>query len=273
MPTPVSFSALVPTAHETKVEQKGASNVEFQARLEHGLKASAAAKGAPQEVRAARTRLSGQQAATALEQAWVEVTGKPARKETIAVLTAQWAHETGHGASMYNYNFGGIKGRGPSGLTVHLKTREGWGQSERRIVDGFRAYRTASEGAVDYVKLLTTRYKTAVVAAEQGDAAGFVKGLKARGYFTGNESAYVRSVDRLTQNALAGGFSSLGKGGNLPSDVVRAVSRPEAAPREGVAALNYQQAAPFVDAMTIADEISRAALRIAAHNEREEKNG
>ncbi len=220
-------------------------------------------------VAAARTPISGAEAAEALRQAWVEVTGKPASDATTAVLTAQWAHETGRGASMYNYNFGGIKGRGPGGLSVQLKTREGWGASERHIVDGFRAYRTAKEGAVDYVKLLTQRYSQAVSAAEQGDAAGFVRGLKANGYFTGNETAYTHSVSGLTKLALADGFASLGQGGPLPSEVARLVpsggGREVGLPPE----VNYPAGAPFVDAMTIADEISRAALRIAAQNERE----
>lgn len=142
-----------------------------------------------------------EQAAASLKQAWSTTLGEPAPKQAVAVLTAQWAHETGRGRSMYNYNFGGIKGAGPSGLTVVQRTKEGCGETERTIKDGFRAYRTPDEGALDYVRLLARRYPAALDAARAGDPVAFVHQLKQGGYFTGNEAEYARSVVGLSVDA------------------------------------------------------------------------
>ncbi|MCA9594317.1 MAG: glucosaminidase domain-containing protein [Myxococcales bacterium] len=227
----------------------------------------------PAVVRAVRTQLTGGQAAEALKSAFSAVTGRPASKETVAVLSAQWAHETGRGASMYNFNFGGLKGTGPSGLSVAQKTREGWGDSERTIVDRFRAYGSAEEGATDYVRLLKQRYPKALEAAERGDSQGFVRGLKERGYFTGNEGAYIRSVSSMAELALKDGPDALGRGGppapmhlSAPRSVpARSAGFDEPLPLSEVAA-------PFVDSLAIADEIGRTALRIIAQDARDRRS-
>ena len=125
-------------------------------------------------------------------------------------IHAQGALETGHGKSMCNYHFGGIKGTGPSGLSASYKTKEGWGATEVSINDRFRAYNSPEEGAADYLALLDRRYGNALDAARAGDAAGFVHGLKTRGYFTGNEEVYTRNVVALSQSALNRGFDSIG---------------------------------------------------------------
>ena len=230
-------------------------------------------------VAATRTRLSGQQAADALERALTQTTGSRPPREMVAVLSAQWAHETGRGASMFNYNFGGIKGTGPSGLSVVQRTREGWGASERTIKDRFRAYRTPEEGAADFVGLLARRYPAALEAAERGDTHSFVRALKAKGYFTGNEHAYIRSVDGLTTLALTEGFGALGHDGPpAPRSLAHLSVSPNGAGRvdatgEGFgelsAALGGQ--AHFVDAMAIADEVGRSALRLLAEEARRER--
>jgi flagellar protein FlgJ len=161
-------------------------------------------------VKAERTRLSGGQAANAISQAWQERFGQPPSERTLSILVAHWAHETGRGESMLNYNFGGIKGSGPSGMSAEYKTREGFGDSEKRITDRFRAYASATEGARDYVDLLARRYGDAVDNATREDPGGFVKALKAKGYFTGEEGAYVKSVTGLANQALTQGFDAIG---------------------------------------------------------------
>jgi flagellar protein FlgJ len=148
-------------------------------------------------VDAQRTPISASVAKDAIGRAYAELTGEALDGTGQSILTAQWAHETGHGASMYNYNFGGIKGTGPSGLSVSQRTREGYGANERQIVDQFRAYGSVDEGAKDYVRLLLNRYGDAVHAAKQGDASGFVRGLKQKGYFTGDPAAYERSIKSI----------------------------------------------------------------------------
>lgn len=218
-------------------------------------------------VRPTRTPLSGEQAQAALSEAWTRRFGAPPAKATLAILTAQWSHETGRGESMYNYNFGGIKGTGPSGLSVSQRTREGWGDSQELIVDRFRAYRTASEGAEDYLALLDRRYGSALDAARDGDPAGFVRGLKAGGYFTGNERLYAQSISRLAEQALDQGAGLLGRGGPLEDQPL--LLRPASgSPRPSSPSVGVHPQGPVAvfdayAASAIADEMSRAALRIA----------
>src|SRR6266571_5017730 len=52
-----------------------------------------------------RTPLTGGEAASALSKAWQAVTGQAPNPKLLSVLVAQWAHETGRGESMLNYNF------------------------------------------------------------------------------------------------------------------------------------------------------------------------
>ncbi len=225
---------------------------------------AAKAGAGPAIVPPVRTRLDGTQAADALRAAWTRVTGQPPSEHTVAILTAQWAHETGNGASMYNYNFGGIKGMGPSGLSVSQRTKEGFGATERTITDRFRAYHTAEEGATDYVKLLTQRFPEAVQAAQTGDATGFVAGLKQRGYFTGDASAYTRSVNSLTAQAMSNGYGAVGSHlGELGAPAeLNLHATPLATQRYEDYVAGPQLTSPLIDALRIGDEISRAALRI-----------
>lgn len=216
-----------------------------------------------------RTRLDTGQASDALRTAWKAVTGEEPSDKTVRILTAQWAHETAHGASMFNYNFGGIKGTGPSGLSVSQRTREGFGETERTITDRFRAYQTAEEGATDYVRLLSKRFPEAVQSAREGDPAGFVRSLKSRGYFTGDLGAYMRSVVSLSGIELPNGISPAPPRLNAAPIALAAVTRP-AEPNE-LTPLSTTPA--LVDGMALADEISRAALRIAFATRPEEERG
>lgn len=159
-----------------------------------------------------KTPLSGQQAADALSRGYRDLYGQPPSKRTLAVLVGQWAMETGSGKSMYNHNFGGIKGTGPTGLSVAMRTREGHGESEVTIRDKFRAYESPAEGAKDYLSLLERRFPQAMSQARNGNAAGFVHALKQGGYFTGSEDAYRNAVTQVSQRVLEEGFDSVGKG-------------------------------------------------------------
>jgi hypothetical protein len=206
-----------------------------------------------------KTNLSSKQADDALDRAWTAQFGSKAPPNTVGILRAQWALETGSGASMYNYNFAGIKGVGPSGLSVSQRTTEGFGATERHITDKFRAYSSADEGAADYIHLLSTKYPAAIDAAKNGDASGFVSALHARSYFTGDEQGYTKAIA-----SLAG----------LPAnDQVRGTDRAVAA--NSPVSLSGNGFDPslsglvqtgangsFVDSVAMADELSRAALRI-----------
>src|SRR5439155_25760864 len=112
------------------------------------------------------TPMTGRDAASALSRAWRTVTGQAPGPKPISVLTAQWAHETGRGEAMLNYNFGCIKGSSPAGMSATYRTHEGSGPTARATTDRFRAYGSADEGAVDYVRFLKAHYASALDAAQ-----------------------------------------------------------------------------------------------------------
>jgi hypothetical protein len=212
-----------------------------------------------------RTPITPDQASSLIHGALERMTGEPPSKETVAILTAQWAHETGRGASMFNYNFAGIKGASPAGLSVVQRTREGYGSSERTITDSFRAYRTAEDGADDYVALLSRRFPAALDAAKQGDPAGTVRALKQAGYFTGDEVAYTRSVTSLAQEFAPGATNFASP--DLPALPVE--YRAALADARGPSASG---GTPFVSGSAMSDHILRAALGILASTESAERS-
>ena len=224
--------------------------------------ADASAAERPGVVEPVRTPLTAEQASSLIGDALEHVTGEKPKPETVAILTAQWAHETGHGASMFNYNFAGIKGAGPSGLSVAQRTHEGYGASERTITDNFRAYRSAQEGARDYVSLLKSRFPGALAAAQTGDPAATVHALKQAGYFTGDESAYTRSVTQLARQvgpaSLEFASSSTAALPTLPLDYAQGFAVHRTAPGDAAGTT------PFVATADFSDHVLRAALRILA---------
>jgi len=237
------------------------------ARVAVGLKApltlapSREGKAAPVgEVKPTRTQLTAAEAAHHLRRALGEHLGRQPDDRAVAIVTAQWAHETGHGASMYNYNFGGIKGRGPSGLSVAQRTREGFGQNEVTIVDRFRAYQTPEEGALDYVGLLKARYPDALDAAQRGDPSAFVKALRARGYFTGDPAAYERSVSQIASR-FASGFVSE-RGATSPAQN-SAGNAPPAMPKAS-RGMNFDPTIPSSARVLEAGALSRAEVALEA---------
>lgn len=268
----------------------------FAQALEGATKpGAAAAAGAARHVPPTRTPLSGQEAADALEAAWTQAHGTPPSAGTLSILVGQWAHETGRGASMLNFNFGGIKGTGPSGASTVYRTREGFGPDEVQVQDRFRAYASAEEGAGDYLSLLGRRYPEALRAAERGDPAGFVQALKSNGYFTGDPAAYTKSVTGLAQQALSLGFDALGargpngaaSPGSLTPAALNAALSTAAMGRGAMdpaalaraAAPNASEAEPrglpLAPGYSFADEVSRvtllmSALRIGQLGEQEE---
>jgi flagellum-specific peptidoglycan hydrolase FlgJ len=226
-----------------------------------------------------RTQLAAAETQVLLKDALTRVTGEEPSNDCVAILTAQWAHETGRGASMYNYNFGGIKGTGPSGMAVAQRTKEGWGSTEKTITDNFRAYASAEEGATDYVKLLARRFPEALEAAKSGDAVGTVRALKDKGYFTGNEAAYTRSVVRMAREFAPESTNLSVEQVNAAwasaHTIVPVAERGPSAPSAGsygnelLSALS--SAGPFVDALALSDEISRAALNAFSETHDEEE--
>jgi flagellar protein FlgJ len=157
------------------------------------------------EVAAQRTPVDPARLRAALATAYKQQTGAEASTKMLDVLTAQVSLETGKGERMYNFNFGGIKGQGPSGATARYRTTElAADGSELHITDGFRAYRSLQEGASDYLATLKARYPTALAAAARGDVDGFAQALKQKGYFTAHLEDYSAALHGLLKTAPAG---------------------------------------------------------------------
>lgn len=143
-----------------------------------------------------------EEAAQHLADAWETVLGKPPSDEALALLWAQWALETGRGRWMVDFNFAGVKGTAPRGGSAVWWTSEGTDDDARRVRSRFRAYRSAEEGARDYVRMLKRRYPAAIRAARRGDAHGFVHALARRGYFTSEPDAYCHALSSLSRQFL-----------------------------------------------------------------------
>ena len=170
------------------------------------------------EVAAQATHATLPQLRAALARATQQVTGQAPSARFLDVLTAQAAVETGRGEHMYNWNFGGIKGSGPSGATTTLRTKEILDGKEVEIRDGFRAYKSIDEGAVDYVSLLQRRFGGAVSAAQRGDVDGFAYALKSSGYYTASADDYAAALRGIVKEASrAGGATGVSDATGDPS--------------------------------------------------------
>lgn len=144
-----------------------------------------------------RTPASRSDIRASLARASQQLTGQPASPALLTVLTAHASLETGNGRGMYNYNFGGIKGTGPSGLTATAATHEVVNGQSVPTRAGFRAYTSLDEGAQDYVSLLHRRYPGAMDAASRGDIDGFSHALRQGGYYSATELSYTNDLRGL----------------------------------------------------------------------------
>lgn len=145
-------------------------------------------------VAAERTPASMGELRAALGRSYEKLTGKPASAGLLDVLSAQVSLETGGGDKMYNWNFGGIKGASPQGMTASYMTREVTAQGEVHLKQGFRAYASIDDGATDYLRVIHGRFGAAIPHAERGDVDGFAQALKESGYYTAPESEYASAL-------------------------------------------------------------------------------
>jgi len=137
------------------------------------------------------------------------------------VFMAQSALETAHWNSMHCWNWGNIRpGAGWTGDIVQMRCNEQFSPGkwtwfnppapgepcygDPRHGSSFRAFTGAVLGARDYFGFIQKHYPEAYSAALGGDAALFVHGLKARGYFTADEAPYRNAVV-----SLVSGFAKL----------------------------------------------------------------
>lgn len=152
------------------------------------------------------TPISEGEATHSLREAWKLLYGNYPSTDSLALLWSQWALETGRGKFIHCYNFGNIKRSkdDPTDWTMFrcseiLNGKEVFFDPPHPQTH-FRAYPTAVDGALDYIKFLSQRkrYLKAWEQIKLGDAAAFSHELKVAGYYTASEARYTAMVVKLT---------------------------------------------------------------------------
>lgn len=152
-----------------------------------------------------RTTYSKSQVVAGFVNGWTKQFGQIPSKESIGVLYAQNALETGGTVSMWNNNIGNVKYvPSPNDGGNYMMLANVW-----EIVNGqkiiyqppspatwFRAYPTLADGVAQHFDFLKNhRYRTAWTAVEAGNPAAFAHLLKVAGYYTAPEADYIRLMN------------------------------------------------------------------------------
>jgi hypothetical protein len=163
--------------------------------------------------------------------AWAQYFGQyPPSRESVWILVAQWALETGWGKSMHNFNMGNAKSRPGDGFDYQYfacneilslsraKAMVAASPQTARITtirtDGtaiiwlypkhpgcrFRAFTCLVDGVVDHLHLVANRYNKAWPYIIQGNPAEYSKALKRQGYYTADEALYTKGIVRCFES-------------------------------------------------------------------------
>jgi hypothetical protein len=151
------------------------------------------------------TPLDPRDVIAAFRVAYESVTGKEPSRDSLALLTAQSALETGRWKAIHCFNFGNVKASTDYvGFYTMFRCNE--------VIDGkvqwfdpphaqtrFRAFVSLWDGARDHLEFLAMRprYASAWKELLRGDVDAYVKALKTAGYFTANEESYRAAVASL----------------------------------------------------------------------------
>jgi len=140
--------------------------------------------------------------AKVLEQAWITLFGTKPSIDCLAVLFAQFGLETGYGKFSHNFNWGNIKSSPQDGYmwcefkcNEIINNKEVW-YSPPSIYCRFRAFKTAYDGAINYIGFLSQKkgYANAWAEVIKGDPVNFCAQLKASHYFTADLGQYTKGV-------------------------------------------------------------------------------
>jgi hypothetical protein len=200
--------------------------------------------------------------------AWLNLFDSPPKKESIFVLMAQSALETGRWKSIHCYNFGNIKSSDKDGRDycfyacnelMPIKMAQNYAAkspSTAKITavrnDGnawiwfypdhpasrFRAFKTLNEGATDYLYFLKTKFKSAWQAVLSGDPVEFSRALKRNGYYTADEAPYTKGLKSLFDE-----FSKL----KIDTDNLPILSEEQSRRLSNLVALTMQQVIDEMD--------------------------
>lgn len=156
-----------------------------------------------------RTTCTSDQLIEGLVAGWIKEFKIIPTKESIGVLYAQNALETGGTVSMWNYNLGNVKFIPNNNSELdngknYMMLANVW-----EIVNGqkiiyqppsratwFRAFDTLEDGVAYHLDFLKNRrYKNAWTAIESGNPAAFAHLLKIAGYYTAPEADYIKLMN------------------------------------------------------------------------------
>ena len=169
------------------------------------------------------TSMTMTEAAGYIRSAWSRVVGSPIPNAALEILVAQWAHETGSGASMNNFNFGGLK-YGNAGLYTDYGTHETVNGERVATHADFQAYRTADEGAAHFVQFVTGRHHITAIRqylAHPGDAQVYADAMKRTGYFTSDARTYGRDLQARLDGIRNSGVLANAEGGGASDPLNR----------------------------------------------------
>jgi hypothetical protein len=148
------------------------------------------------------TPLDASEAGRVLFAAYAALTGKQPTDTVGALLLAQSALETGNWQKIHNYNFGNIKARAEYPQVVQFRCSEVLNGVEQFFDPpdphcNFRAYSNATDGAVDYMKVLHSQPHW-WQGLHTGDPSAYVDALATPPkYFTANPATYKRTLTAL----------------------------------------------------------------------------
>lgn len=153
-----------------------------------------------------RTTYTLNQLIGGLVQGWYKKFGEIPKKESIGVLYAQNALETGGTVAMWNNNIGNVKyvPRAGDEDWQYMMLANVWEMVNGKKVifqpphqaTWFRAFPTLGDGIAHHLDFLrNNRYKKAWTAVEAGSPAEFSRLLKAAGYYTASEADYTKLMN------------------------------------------------------------------------------
>lgn len=165
----------------------------------------------PQYLPPQKLKLSEAEVVSALRIAWKNIYGEYPSDDSLGILYAQSALETGRfSAGFHNFNLGHLKATlsyinlGGEHFFTMFEAGEIIGGKEfifhpPHVQTMFRAYKTLIAGAEDYIRFLSqrSRYKTAWAQLVKGNPIAYSHELKVNGYYTASEKIYTAGVVRL----------------------------------------------------------------------------
>ena len=151
-----------------------------------------------QQLPATKTLVSPADVFAALREQWTALGGSTPSRQSLLVLVAQWALETGRGAKCIAWNLGNVRWTTgyPSDWCEYETTEIVDGKTVHEI-GKFRAFASLADGARDYLQTLRHEFSKAWTFVLAGDAAGFAHAAKEADYYTGSEATYAADMKSL----------------------------------------------------------------------------